>query len=186
MKYIIIPIVLLVLLVSGCNETRERPIGGDKDEHGCLVAAGYQWCPSTQKCQRMWEEYCEEFKDQYKSENEISDFESCAKAGYPVMESYPRQCKAGDRTFVEKINTETIITSAELSEHDSPEDCWVAYERKVYDITDFIPKHKGDPTNIINSCGTSGEFELAMTSQHGTSKVSVLESEGVFKGNLDG
>jgi len=43
-------------------------IGGQKDRHDCLVPAGYQWCPSTNKCQRMWEEYCEEYKDQYRGD----------------------------------------------------------------------------------------------------------------------
>jgi len=34
----------------------------------------------------------------------ITDFEECMKAGYPVMESYPRQCKTEDgNSFVEKI-----------------------------------------------------------------------------------
>lgn len=33
----------------------------------------------------------------------MGTFEECTKAGYPVMESYPRQCKAEDRTFVEDI-----------------------------------------------------------------------------------
>ncbi len=34
----------------------------------------------------------------------ISSFEECAKAGFPIMESYPRQCKTPDgTTFVEKI-----------------------------------------------------------------------------------
>ena len=34
----------------------------------------------------------------------IDDFASCAGAGYPVMESYPRQCRTPDgRTFVEEL-----------------------------------------------------------------------------------
>ena len=33
-------------------------IGGDKDEHGCLIAAGYSWCEAKQKCLRLWEEVC--------------------------------------------------------------------------------------------------------------------------------
>ncbi|GEM_PF-6189611 len=34
----------------------------------------------------------------------VTDFESCVKAGFPVMESYPRQCNANGQTFVEVIN----------------------------------------------------------------------------------
>lgn len=35
---------------------------------------------------------------------EILSFEDCAKAGYPIMESYPRQCKVPDgRTYAEEL-----------------------------------------------------------------------------------
>ena len=34
---------------------------------------------------------------------EITNFDECVAAGNPVMESYPRQCRAGGRTFVEAI-----------------------------------------------------------------------------------
>lgn len=33
----------------------------------------------------------------------IASFEECAAAGYPIMESYPRQCAAAGKTFVEDI-----------------------------------------------------------------------------------
>jgi hypothetical protein len=39
-------------------EPEPKPIGGDKDAHGCLIAAGYSWCESKGKCLRMWEEDC--------------------------------------------------------------------------------------------------------------------------------
>lgn len=43
-----------------------------------------------------------------KEQKEILSFEDCLTAGYPIMESYPRQCKTPDgRTFAEEI-TETI------------------------------------------------------------------------------
>ena len=48
-------------------------IGGERDEYGCLGPAGYQWCPSQQKCMRMWEEYCEEYAEQYRGEIGIED-----------------------------------------------------------------------------------------------------------------
>jgi hypothetical protein len=41
------------------------------------------------------------------SEPDIASFEECVKAGYPVMESYPRQCKSSDGTnFTEDIGNE--------------------------------------------------------------------------------
>lgn len=42
-----------------------------------------------------------------KPEIKIESFTDCAKAGYPVMESYPRQCKTPDgKTFIEDIGNE--------------------------------------------------------------------------------
>ncbi|NOR84989.1 hypothetical protein GQ473_02635 [archaeon] len=34
----------------------------------------------------------------------VTDFESCAAAGYPIMESYPRQCRANEITYIEDIS----------------------------------------------------------------------------------
>jgi hypothetical protein len=34
-------------------------IGGDRDEGGYLIGAGYMWCEVKQKCLREWEEPCE-------------------------------------------------------------------------------------------------------------------------------
>ena len=41
------------------EQKQEKLIGGDKDAHGCLIAAGYSWCEVKQKCLRTWEEKCE-------------------------------------------------------------------------------------------------------------------------------
>jgi hypothetical protein len=38
----------------------QKPIGGERDEHGCLIAAGFSWCEPKQKCIRTWEEICDE------------------------------------------------------------------------------------------------------------------------------
>lgn len=34
----------------------------------------------------------------------ITNFQECVNAGFPVMESYPRQCSFGSQTFVEEIS----------------------------------------------------------------------------------
>lgn len=39
-------------------EEGDKIIGGEKDEHDCLGAAGYSWCNAKEKCLRVFEEWC--------------------------------------------------------------------------------------------------------------------------------
>jgi|TARA_B100002003_G_C13881249_1_gene430196 hypothetical protein len=36
-----------------------KVIGGNVDEGGCYISAGYSWCEAKQECLRPWEEDCE-------------------------------------------------------------------------------------------------------------------------------
>ncbi len=49
-----------VVFISGCLQ-QEQPIGGETDEHGCMLMAGYTWCEARQKCLRTWVEECENY-----------------------------------------------------------------------------------------------------------------------------
>ncbi|MBA7621029.1 hypothetical protein ES703_28386 [subsurface metagenome] len=50
---------------------------------------------------------------------DINSFEECVSAGYPVLESYPRQCKTPDgKTFTEDIGNE--LEKADLIQIDNP------------------------------------------------------------------
>jgi len=62
--HLLLLILLFSLVLAGCGRT---PIGGQTDEHGCMIAAGYSWCELKEKCVRTWEEYCpeEEFELEY-------------------------------------------------------------------------------------------------------------------------
>ncbi len=44
---------------------------------------------------------------------QVSNFEECVSAGNPVMESYPRQCRADDEVFTENITVQSMMTEAE-------------------------------------------------------------------------
>ncbi len=58
---------LIAVLATGCAGTSTgdtapkdpqpapRPIGGDRDAHGCLAPAGYTWCARERACVRPWE-----------------------------------------------------------------------------------------------------------------------------------
>lgn len=40
-------------------------LGEEHDDHGCLISAGYKWCPSTDECLRPWMAHCQEFDFPY-------------------------------------------------------------------------------------------------------------------------
>lgn len=43
-------------------------------------------------------------------------------------------------------------TPAQVAEHGTESDCWMAIDGKVYDVTKFIPTHPGGKA-ILNGCG---------------------------------
>lgn len=51
-------VIIAGFLVVNIQPNRKNIIGGDKDEGGCLVGAGYSWCKEKNKCVRVWEEPC--------------------------------------------------------------------------------------------------------------------------------
>ena len=53
LAYVVLYIVFTSLVfASGCVE---KPIGGERDEHGCLGPAGYSWNETVGACVREWE-----------------------------------------------------------------------------------------------------------------------------------
>jgi len=56
----------------------------------------------------------------FKPTQAINSFDECIGAGYPILESYPRQCKTPDgRTFVEDIGN--VLEKADLIWVDTPQ-----------------------------------------------------------------
>jgi cytochrome b involved in lipid metabolism len=45
---------------------------------------------------------------------------------------------------------DTLVSVEEISKHNTPEDCWIVVDGKVWDITEFAPEHPGggESTNI--------------------------------------
>jgi cytochrome b involved in lipid metabolism len=46
----------------------------------------------------------------------------------------------------------TGFTTAEVAEHSSADDCWLILDKKVYEVTEFIPSHPGGKA-ILKGCG---------------------------------
>jgi cytochrome b involved in lipid metabolism len=134
------------------------------------------------------------------AKQEINSFEDCVNAGNPVMESYPRKCRADNRTFVEeieelpKVNESTIvgppgeviiepITVEELSKHNTEQDCWVVYEGKVFDFTD-TKMHPNMAKVFFSHCGKLS-FEEAAKARHSKSSESRVDNYGEYVGVLE-
>jgi len=43
----------------------------------------------------------------------------------------------------------------DVSEHNNGDDCWLAINGKVYDVTDYVSNHPGGAA-ILEGCGTDG------------------------------
>ncbi|HYP83905.1 hypothetical protein [Variovorax sp.] len=49
-------------LLAACATGNNAPaasagarVGADRDSHGCMASAGYQWCEHAGRCERPWE-----------------------------------------------------------------------------------------------------------------------------------
>lgn len=52
--------------------------------------------------------------------NSVASFEQCLEAGNPVMESYPRQCIANGKTFVESLSNDgTVLQILQLDKSEN-------------------------------------------------------------------
>jgi hypothetical protein len=100
------------------NNGNNRSIGGEKDVHGCYIAAGYSWCESKNKCLRTWEEDC--FKIASNTIEVIGgekDSQGCLiPAGYSWCESkqkclraWEENCPASSHIFGQKIRKESFF-----------------------------------------------------------------------------
>jgi len=41
------------------------------------------------------------------------------------------------------MGEDTLLSVEEISKHNSPDDCWIVVNGRVWDITDFAPEHPG-------------------------------------------
>lgn len=95
-----LPIIILILvvfagcaLIPGCLQQPEPP---DQDVHGCRRSVNQTWCSIENRCVVLGVDPC--------PTSPVTSFKDCIATGYPVMESYPRQCRGpGGQIFVEDI-----------------------------------------------------------------------------------
>ena len=59
-------------------------------------------------------------------------------------------------TFVGNDMTTTCITMAELTSHNTAQDCWVGLHGHVYDLTEYANRHPAGPNWITKLAGVDG------------------------------
>jgi len=69
----------------------DNAIGGDKDEHGCLITAGYSWNETEEKCVREWESGEARYQNEIQEQNQlqikvkVKDGEHLGESGQTFM-----------------------------------------------------------------------------------------------------
>ena len=77
---------------------------------------------------------------------------------------------------------------AEVRQHAARDNCWMAIEGKVYDLTAYLPMHPAGPDIMLNWCGTEATMGMrtkGIGSDHSSFAWRQLENYliGNFKGN---
>ncbi|XP_050208259.1 cytochrome b5-like [Mercurialis annua] len=54
-----------------------------------------------------------------------------------------------------------VYTLAEVSEHNTPKDCWLVIEGKIFDVTKFLEDHPGGDEVLLSATGkdATDDFE---------------------------
>jgi hypothetical protein len=115
MKKILLIAVISLFVLVGC--AKEPLIGGCGTvtpglEDACCARFGLEQpqmkCAGMKcvQCEGAWKWNREKARCELVCGAKIESFEECKAAGNPIMESYPRQCRAGNQTFGEEISPE--------------------------------------------------------------------------------
>ena len=83
---------------------------------------------------------------------------------HQTMRLQTRQAKAAGegrrnryRHHKERRHLQRAIDFAKLSQHNTPDDCWVIFDNNiVYDVTTYAPTHNPGAVYITSLCGTDG------------------------------
>jgi len=169
-KRIMLPIVILCVvtsvMVSGCINSptpSQINIGGDRDEQGCLTAAGYSWDKDVGACTRNWELD----ESQKKAAGTAVDHVGSQK-GLTVMEVQAFRCigcfvinldRYGDRIEVELVNwtvkSETLNIHYCTEKEKAAEACTMEYDP----VCGYIKDGKSQTySNGCVACSAGAEY----------------------------
>ncbi|KAJ2953793.1 hypothetical protein O0L34_g1421 [Tuta absoluta] len=103
-------------------------------------------------------------------DNSELDFVALTMAALRFVSPWSRDSKTWRPAPGSEEAKDTVITLAEVSHHDSYNDCWVVIYDRVYDITTFFDEHPGGADIMLEYAGqdastafrSSGHSRMAM------------------------
>ncbi|KPI94686.1 PREDICTED: cytochrome b5-like [Papilio xuthus] len=105
------------------------------------------------------------------------DFMALTMTALRLVNPWAVEAKTQWQTRIEPGTPEAkdrILTLAEVSQHDTPRDCWVVIYDRVYDITTFLDEHPGGADIMLEYAG--GDASTAFRSSgHSKSAGKALE-----------
>lgn len=82
-----------------------------------------------------------------------------------TMRNISQNSASEQQTTSTEESLSTAITIDEVAKHNTLADCWSVINDKVYNLTNFAPKHKGGAERIELICGKDGSSLFGK--QHG-------------------
>jgi len=79
--------------------------------------------------------------------------------------------------------TAASVTKEEFLKHNTPEDCWIIYEGKIYDYSD-APRHPKIDETFFQHCGKPSGFEQGAKAQHSASSEDRVANYGTYVGDV--
>jgi cytochrome b involved in lipid metabolism len=84
------------------------------------------------------------------------------------------------------VTPKTVLNTAEVAKHNSPNDCWMIINGKVYDLTPYIGSHPGGDRTILKYCGQDGSKGFATKDKNAPhSSYAASQLNDYFIGNLN-
>ncbi|OOQ82121.1 Cytochrome b2, mitochondrial [Penicillium brasilianum] len=76
-----------------------------------------------------------------------------------------------------------LLSTQQISEHKTPDDCWIVVDNQVWDVTDFLDEHPGGSSIILKYAGH--DATKAYSEVHAPSVLKTNLQADKFKGVLD-
>ncbi|XP_044491614.1 cytochrome b5-like [Mangifera indica] len=75
-----------------------------------------------------------------------------------------------------------VFSLAEVSQHNSPKDCWLVIDGKVYDVTKFLDDHPGGDEVLLSATGKDATDDFEDVG-HSTSAKAMMDE--FYVGHID-